>query len=313
MLQERVLAPRTLHFTAEQLVWECGAGFESEDGLEEWYWKHSPYLEAGEHRTGPRLARQLANALGTSSPFDIVWEWYHEVIAMDYSRRLLSFPEDKLPAVSGLARLIARSTQSRYIAGLWEFGLCFGLCWKVNAPAPPQRTNAYRAPSFSWASVDSQVEWVPGILNGNIPPSSLFTVRDWQSTPTTGDRYGRVSSALLRVTGQLKECRVIPREGFVRASGGNAEFFGEWNEGREPPQCWMDTAPEEETLLCMLVCAVQEEGPDSPWTIYALLLQPVTERPDVFRRRGLAALYGNAAYDRTLWPGEYRNAEITII
>ncbi|CZR66051.1 uncharacterized protein PAC_15952 [Phialocephala subalpina] len=192
MLQERVLAPRTLNFTAEQLVWECGKGFQSEDGLEAWSWNGSPHLEAsGEDHTGPRLTRQLANAVGTSGPFDIVWRWYHEIIAKDYSRRSLSISEDKLPAVSGLARLVAKSTQSRYIAGLWEYGLCYGLCWKVNAPAPPQvRRINYRAPSFSWASVDSQADWLPMIFDVNIPPPSLLTVLSWRSTPATSDQYG---------------------------------------------------------------------------------------------------------------------------
>jgi hypothetical protein len=315
MLQERVLAPRILHFTAEQLVWECGVGFQSEDGLESWYWDKSQHLEAsGQHRTGPRLARQLANAEGTSSPFDIVWRWYHEVIAMDYSKRLLSVSEDKLPAVSGLARLVARSTQSRYIAGLWEYGLCFGLCWKVNAPAPPHVSRiGYRAPSFSWASVDSQVDWLPGIFDTNIPPSSLLTVLGWRSTPATSDRYGRISLAVLRVTGQVKRCRVIPREVREWPNDENTNILGVRNEPLQFSKAWMDTAPVEESLLSMLVCAVQQELPDVTWTVYALLLRPATGRPGVFSRRGLALLYGNEAYDQTMWPGGYRNATITII
>lgn len=66
ILQERLLAPRTLHFTTEQLVWECGEGFQSQDGLEAWYSNRSS------RQTGPKIARHLANAEGTSSAFAIV-------------------------------------------------------------------------------------------------------------------------------------------------------------------------------------------------------------------------------------------------
>jgi hypothetical protein len=313
MLQERVLAARTLHLTTEQLVWECGQGFQSQDGLEEWYWHRSLYLEANnEHETGPRLARQLANATGTSGPFDIVWIWYIEVVAKDYSRRLLSVYEDKLPAVSGLARLIARSTHSRYIAGLWEYGLCFGLCWKVNAPAPIRlKASGYRAPSFSWASVDSQVDWLPGICDANVPPSALFTLLGWQSTLATSDQYGRISSAFLSVTGRVKQCRVTPCEVLKYPNDdANASILGAMNKPLPFSRAWMDTAPREESLHIILICAVQDGL--NTWTTYALLLEPVAERPEVFRRRGLASLY-NEAYDQSLWPGAYVNRTITII
>jgi len=48
-------------------------------------------------------------------------------------------------------------------------------------------------------------------------------------------------------------------------------------------------------------------------TTYALLLEPVTERPQVFRPKGLACFYGNKGNDKDLPPDGFRNATITII
>jgi hypothetical protein len=244
-----------------------------------------------------------------------VWRWYYEIVAKDYCRCSLSISKDKIPAASGLARLVASSTQSHYIARLWEYGLCYGLCWKVNAPAPPQvRRINYRAPSFSWALVESPVNWLPAIFDPNILPSSCLTVLLWQSIPATSDQYGRITSALLEVTGQIKWCKVTPREAGGWPSDAKANILGVRDKHLVFSQAWLDRVTIEESLLIPLVCAVQQELPGNmDWTMYVLLLEPVVGRLEVFGRKGLAALNSSEAYDQTLLPGRYHNTTITII
>ena len=320
MLQERLLAPRILHFTSEQLIWECCAGFKSEDGLEPW----ALAISAGgggpsHHNTGPKLAHELANASGALAPFEIVWKWYNDVISEHYSKRLLSFGQDKLPAVSGPTRLVARSTKSRYIAGLWECGLCFGLCWRVDAPAPPLPTQEeYRAPSFSWASLDSPVSWEPDIYNHEIPPP-LFTVLSLDSEPATSDRFGRVSQAALKVKGRFKQFQVRPSKydweihGPITSDDPNAYFLASLEVYQSFSVAWLDTEPQDETLLGMLVCEAHKGVIGDEKYLYILLLMPAIGRPDVFKRRGLATMPKSEAYDCVAYPGEYRDEIITLI
>ncbi|KAI4645219.1 hypothetical protein J4E93_006019 [Alternaria ventricosa] len=71
-----------------------------------------------------------------------------------YSRRSLTKPSDKLPALSGLARTYASLLPSptTYLAGHWSTTLLQDLIWQAvgttTAPA------VYRAPSWSWAAID---------------------------------------------------------------------------------------------------------------------------------------------------------------
>lgn len=183
----------------------------------------------------------------------------------------------------------------------------------MNAPVPAElRTANYRAPSFSWASVDSQVDWLPGIFDVNIPPSSLITIRSWLSVPATSDEYGRVSSAYMEVSGQVKLCKVRPCEVDEWPNNANAEVLDERNSALGLSKAWIDTTPTEESLLSILICAVQEELPGShTWTLHALLIKPIAGDPNVFRRRGIASFYGREDYD--LLPGEHRNATIGLI
>ncbi|KAM3067125.1 hypothetical protein ACMFMG_011680 [Clarireedia jacksonii] len=284
-LQERILPSRILHFTSEQLIWECGDGFESEDGLESW----AQSVERCALGSGPMLARELANVGRIDSPFGTIYRWY-TIIDEDYSKRRLSFAKDKLAAISGLARLVARNTGSRYIAGLWEFGLCYGLCWVVNAPAPLTiEPENYRSPSFSWAATNSKVSWLPGIFDLNRgPPSSLFTLLGWQCVLSTSDQYGRISQCALKITGQCMKVVVRPSPAEPWPNDSNA-ILGDDRNGK----AWMDVYPmQEEQMLAILVCNLQEELPGSEaWNTYALLLKPIQQGRAIFKRAGLAYLF----------------------
>jgi hypothetical protein len=50
-------------------------------------------------------------------------------IVVQYSRLALTMPSDKLPALSGLAGHMRRSTNQTYLAGLWKNSLPLDLLW----------------------------------------------------------------------------------------------------------------------------------------------------------------------------------------
>ena len=78
---------------------------------------------------------------------------------MEYSKRLLTYQYDKLPALAGIASKIGALTGSEYIAGLWKKNLFKDMLWERHLfeGVKWEATSVWRAPSFSWASVQGNV------------------------------------------------------------------------------------------------------------------------------------------------------------
>lgn len=138
VLQERLLAPRTLHFSQTQLFWECNFVTACEVFPD----KFPIALTYGDfHLAKQPVSRSL---------------WPR--IVNIYSRCDLSFSRDKLVAISGIAQTIQmQNAEDKYLAGLWRQDMEAQLCWKVRTQRPSISSN--RAPSWSWASVDGTVDY----------------------------------------------------------------------------------------------------------------------------------------------------------
>jgi hypothetical protein len=107
-----------------------------------------------------------ANYSLTASGDGQIKDWV-KVIA-NYSLLSLSSPStDKLVALAGVCRLYERVTGDALIAGLLKSTLPLSLLWERNQHAPSTRTSVvrYRAPSWSWASMDGPLgfnrSWCP--------------------------------------------------------------------------------------------------------------------------------------------------------
>ncbi|KAK4893809.1 hypothetical protein LTR27_007834 [Elasticomyces elasticus] len=158
--EERLLAPRVLHFAAGQLFWQCRSltacsllprGF-------------PPVLDDAS-RTEREWMRLLSRHKTSSPPtLDSSRELYDawRSIVQAYSLCSLTRSSDKLPAIEGVANAIMHATGDEYCAGLWRKDLVEQLAWRVRmdlSTKPLQRDRIpYRAPSWAWPSVDSVVE-----------------------------------------------------------------------------------------------------------------------------------------------------------
>ncbi|EPE26153.1 hypothetical protein GLAREA_02065 [Glarea lozoyensis ATCC 20868] len=138
VLQEWLLAPRTLFFTTKELFWMCGVYTACEtfpSGLPERISKESRSAK-------PQIKRS---------------SW--ERIVEEYSRCQLTFKTDKLVAISGIAQCIGRETGSSYIVGIWKKDFESQLCWHMadkRTLKGDERPHPWRAPSWSWASTDNE-------------------------------------------------------------------------------------------------------------------------------------------------------------
>jgi hypothetical protein len=151
-----------------------------------------------------------------------------------YSTGELSYSHDKLVALSGLAREIKKSIGSQYLVGLWRSFLEYQLLWafedqmNVGLPEPQNKTpyarlleteeltrehwqdlnEIYRAPSWSWASVDGHVITASKLRSGLdeevLDDEVLIDVSDVCVTPKFPDiEMGEIVGGYLRVRGSL--------------------------------------------------------------------------------------------------------------
>ncbi|TVY84493.1 hypothetical protein LSUE1_G002447 [Lachnellula suecica] len=156
--QERVLAPRIVHFHDEELVWECKSTIRCECGnLEE------PL--ASESDLGS-LKGFLNGMIGSGKQefskleMDRFWTYTLE----HFSKLRLTNENDRLPALAGIASRLSPAFQSDYLAGHWRSNLLPSLCWYqipcLQEDGRKPNTHTSRSlngtiPSWSWASIQS--------------------------------------------------------------------------------------------------------------------------------------------------------------
>lgn len=195
-LQEQILSTRVLHFTPEELLWEC---------------RSEMSCECSPEASGDSL-REIGQSLGAARS---VWgrhpvetganmrDWYKLVEV--YMKRDLTYDSDRLPALSGIANAFQRTLvgPGRYLAGLWESDLIRGLLWRVDRPRPRDpsyKTALSSPPSWSWASVGQcSIYWPVGTPKG----IHVAEVIDASCTRSTVDDKGMVSGGELTLRGKL--------------------------------------------------------------------------------------------------------------
>lgn len=202
-LQELILSPRIIHYTISQdrmngqMIWECQTHTEAENG--------SKALMFG--ILSKNIKRCLKTAAGGSLSIRAMYKcWYY--IARQYSYRRLRYASDKLPALSGVAAQIQAGSGDYYLAGLWKGDVVGGLLWAASTTEKLQRTTEYRAPSWSWASVEGAI-YYEGILAWNsedlgVPPEFELEVLDAQSKPAGLNPFGAVHGGHITIRGLLK-------------------------------------------------------------------------------------------------------------
>lgn len=175
-LQEKLLPVRTIHFGDTGAFWECQTKAANEF-LPEGF---TSYL-------GP------PNLLGESRHH--FKSWWISVVKL-YSAADLTFDKDRLPAISGIARRVHEEEGDRYLAGMWRKNLEQTLCWNI---VKPRERPLWRAPSWSWASVNGAVNCITSNGGDNRYPDFYAHVVDANTTCLDEDPFGAVSGGWLRI------------------------------------------------------------------------------------------------------------------
>jgi hypothetical protein len=196
VLAEIVLSPRVLFFGSRQVFWDCYQLCDTDGGTI----SEQPINII---HSNSRLA-SMSTATTQHDELDdaeILDEW--AALVSSYSGRELSISTDKLPAIGGVADKFGRILEDTYVAGLWKRTLPATLYWHRQSESMPRPT-AYRAPSWSWASVDSDIRIPTRPEVQHLLRSSTIDVLEATVIPSYAEApYSQISSAFLRIRGLM--------------------------------------------------------------------------------------------------------------
>ncbi|KAL1639147.1 hypothetical protein SLS58_008234 [Diplodia intermedia] len=220
-LQEVVLSPRLLIYGQDRVVWKCFCGdrgrvYDSDTGREgasDWnaYCGSAGLttirLSPSGNIVQPMLSISAPNLdllLFTESAYSerlpkLYRLW--NLIVQEYSNRRLTNPQDKLPALSGIVSYFKKGLRDDYVAGMWNRTLLYQLSWKTVDPATAVRPSVWRAPSWSWMSIDGAISFENDRHNWFSPLVEIITYRlvpAMQCAP-----FSHLSNGFLKLRGRL--------------------------------------------------------------------------------------------------------------
>ncbi|KAL1948637.1 hypothetical protein VTO73DRAFT_10443 [Trametes versicolor] len=147
-MQEYLLSPRALIFTATSLLFRCRTGTIRGVGNSAHRWFREPRLPDTLFLRDPPAAEP-----GSKEWTDTNKAWLE--VVRDYSCRSATLESDRLVACAAVAQQFARVLGCDYLAGFWRSNVLLNdLLWqcdRITTKHKPRRPAAYLAPSWSWA------------------------------------------------------------------------------------------------------------------------------------------------------------------
>lgn len=189
-------SPRVLHFNDDQMYWQCSdvRTAELEQKLPPGIFRVFELLKVPESKTESQSHDPLV-ARG------ILGLWMD--LVSQYTNCSLTYESDKLVAISALGKLFKTNVNlnQRYLAGIWEDTLPMGLMWYRPPSSSSSRPTEYRAPSWSWASINGVVDPLYDRDLGY--RQELVTITDVSVTTKSHDPFGMVIDGYLILEGYL--------------------------------------------------------------------------------------------------------------
>ncbi|KAK2752427.1 hypothetical protein CKAH01_17706 [Colletotrichum kahawae] len=320
VLQERLLSPRILHFGERQVAWECLCTEAAEIYPEDLPVNLRPSLTS---LRGFGLRHQSApeNSLN-------VYLYWAEVVKA-YTSCKLTFQQDKLVALSAIAKKVMKTLEDEYVAGMWPKYLDRELLWSVSVSTHrfeiedrsyadlvdtcDRKPVTYTAPSWSWASKSGNVN--PGLPD--VPETDvMITVEDYDLDYGTPDTTGFIRGGWLRTWGELKTLKLIPHrysptcttaDWEMVVNGTNVSILSD-SMAREPqPHVMLDTYHsnfDQQNSTSTLFCMPARERKVDEGRLYVLLLDLQDRDSGTFRRIGMARGWGKEVKNGILYGRE---------
>lgn len=184
-LQEYMLSTRVVSFSTDELQWTCRTLRACECGNPQDFCL--PRMEELQRRLRKKKHEELREGTnqGCFDRMSFCLNFWNEVVEA-YCHRDLSWMRDKLPALSGVAHEFSRildkeelaATENipplRYLAGLWDTRMHRQLCWTSGPSRHNYPVEEYRAPTWSWASVEGEVHMSSAFMHDFVPQAEIL-------------------------------------------------------------------------------------------------------------------------------------------
>lgn len=261
--QELLLSHRVIYFGRQEIVWDCIEMCACECGHARGWGHRSAKIDLHSQddiRSGNALWRRLID---------------------QYAPLQLTCLNDKLPALSGLARAMKGISQENYLAGLWKDTLLFDMCWTASSPKAKQPHQAtWRAPSWSWASIDGPIRYETPLWNGK-------HIKSWKEHALA--REAKCTPAGPSLTGEVKDGFLALYGFLIPASVKTGAFHADCSELKSLPLKWFpDRAHEIEEMPVIYLVPIMTVR-ETLVSFYGLIVKPHGQGTEMMRV-GLARL-----------------------
>lgn len=299
VFQERLLSPRIVHFTHEELVWECMEQTTCECGCIRSLWSPGfmPFNKDLLHE--PRLRR--------ASKTELRLTWHN--IVREYSRLRLTLTRDRLPAISGAAKKFAAVMGCEYLAGLWRDNLIKDLMWRRTGPLELS-TRLTSAPTWSWASISAEITY-----DMTVSTEVMAVVVDASCEALGPDLFGELISGKVVISGLLAPVTLKWRERHGLREAVSISIGKD-----EPVLCFgslvldVDAAEIATNIYCLKL-ASQQGLMDAIGSLeISLVLKCLDEQTQIYQRIGLLKVdIQGTAPDFDIYEGVLETRTLTII
>ncbi|ERF69010.1 hypothetical protein EPUS_06697 [Endocarpon pusillum Z07020] len=205
-LQEQIIPNRCLIYASHTLQWRCDAGVKNLGNSLHYTssFEHGKYCETISFLRRPAAKRE-----------DQFTRWLR--IVHIYAARRASLVTDKLTALAGITKEFSDTLGPRYYAGLWEYSLLPQLTWRTlprsyHSKLSCTRPITYRAPSWSWASIEGRV-WFPYDIFREDASDKLYRcslIHCETMVKSATSPFGEVVAASLKIKAVLRQAWLIP-------------------------------------------------------------------------------------------------------
>ena len=195
--QELMVSPRILSFNGDQVSWHC---------KEIQFWPSYGTQKSDFARAFTPLHGSISRTKPPLGQHTDLYEAWNSVI-QGYSTCYLTKAEDKLVALSGLAKAFYDLGLREYKAGLWTELLPRALLWSISDPATRSTAievgdKTQKVPSWTWASIsDRAVTPMSGYHAIEQSTAKVFSI---SVTTSTGDPFGEAVGGQLELTASIK-------------------------------------------------------------------------------------------------------------
>jgi hypothetical protein len=333
-LQERMLSPRVLYFFRFYLYFECREYDFSELS---WQWLH-PYVhynmipktqlyardydsgeedsgkedsgeeDSGEEDSGEKVVGEngeIQDSLRkrTEAMQEAWWR-----LVENYSCRHLSYQSDKLPAIQGLAQYFFDRHEDVYLAGIWRSDLLNHLSWFrcIRKDTPSNIINEYRAPSWSWAAVDGEVNFHSYDFRCKKLKGELYATVVAAETQLAGHvSFGKVVAGSLTLRTPVRRFHIRSQRTLRRLNAGESMAVGVWVRDKKSKEQLLvaNLLPDREDFFSLVTgagldmeCALLWQNKGNDWC--ALAVELAGDDHDLYRRVGFLN-------SLNMWEGEY--------